>query len=134
MASQAQSARSARMVMFSKFPGPMPTTNTLPKVYLPMLDGNGDGDAAADGFRNQKPLCAQHRRALADAAHACDGCDEAGIRKASRHGGKRLRAEQKRALIAQPDQLHDFLGARIDASRYTPEPLFSLDELLAAQN
>ena len=37
---------------------------------------------------------------------------------------KRLRAEQKRALIAQPDQLHDFLGARIDASRYTPEPLF----------
>ena len=28
---------------------------------------------------------------------------------------KRLRAEQKRALIAQPDQLHDFLGARIDA-------------------
>ena len=31
---------------------------------------------------------------------------------------KRLRAEQKRALIAQPDQLHDFLGARIDASRY----------------
>ena len=46
---------------------------------------------------------------------------------------KRLRAE-KTALIAQPDQLHDFLGARIDASRYTPEPLFSLDELLAAQN
>lgn len=47
---------------------------------------------------------------------------------------KRLRAEQKRSLIAQPDRLHDFLGARIDASRYAPEPLFSLDELLAAQN
>ena len=27
---------------------------------------------------------------------------------------KRLRAEQKRSLIAQPDRLHDFLGARID--------------------
>ena len=26
---------------------------------------------------------------------------------------KRLHAEQKRALIAQPDRLHDFLGARI---------------------
>lgn len=47
---------------------------------------------------------------------------------------KRLHAEQKRALIAQPDRLHDFLGARIDASRYTPEPLFSLDELLSAQS
>ena len=29
---------------------------------------------------------------------------------------KRLHAEQKRALIAQPDRLHDFLSASIDAS------------------
>ena len=46
---------------------------------------------------------------------------------------KRLRAEQKRALVAQPDRLHDFLGAHIDATRYTPEPVFSLDGLLAEQ-
>ncbi len=91
-------------------------TQSLP----PNARRNGDGDAAADGFRNQKPLCAQHRRALADAAHACDGCDEAGIRKASRHGGKRLRAvklrrQTKRSAGCQKPRFVCFQVNRIDA-------------------
>ena len=47
---------------------------------------------------------------------------------------KRLRPEQKRQLTAQPDSLVLFLGAKLDPSRYQPEAVFSLDEILNEQS
>lgn len=43
---------------------------------------------------------------------------------------KRLHPDQKRLLIARPDSLEAFLGAKLDTSRYQPEAVFSLDEFL----
>ena len=47
---------------------------------------------------------------------------------------KRLRPTQKRQLTAQPDSLALFLGAKLDPSRYQPEAVFSLDEILNEQS
>ena len=43
---------------------------------------------------------------------------------------KRLPAEKKRRLAAQPDLLGAVLSGRIDASAYQMEPVFSLEPLL----
>ena len=47
---------------------------------------------------------------------------------------KRLRPIEKRQLTAQPDSLVLFLGAKLDPSRYQPEAVFSLDEILNEQS
>ena len=44
---------------------------------------------------------------------------------------KHLRPKEKRQLAAQPDSFDQFLGARLDASRYRPEEVFSLSEIKA---
>ena len=46
---------------------------------------------------------------------------------------KRLRPEQKRKLIAQPDNFAALLANRLDPSRYQPEAVFSLAEFLNEQ-
>ena len=46
---------------------------------------------------------------------------------------KRLRPDQKRLLIAQPDKFASLLAKRLDPSRYQPEAVFSLDEFLTKQ-
>ena len=45
---------------------------------------------------------------------------------------KRLRPEQKRLLIAQPDSFAALLAKRLDPARYQPEAVFSLAEFLNA--
>ena len=63
--SQDRRARSARTVMSSQSPGPMPTTISLPKAHLPSVQRQGGGDAVPGGFFDQQALRPQQGGPLA---------------------------------------------------------------------